>query len=233
MKTFISAAALLLASSSAFAGIISETDTFGTMGSNTDALIQGSDIETISLAGFDTNLGTLTGVTIAVEGQVTTGGFIQNNSTELARADFDVLVSQNWQVATAAADDYIFANASFTPLLAGASSVSGYTLAGGDQFNFNTSTALFNINLTSVDLAAFTTGSAVDFIFSIGARTNGQAFIDSGVSEFEGVFSTAHYGKVTVTYSYDDVITSVPEPTSLAILALGLVGFGLRKKKSA
>ncbi len=234
MKKFLCAATLLLASSSAFAGLISHTGSFGTIGSNTDALINGLFEETISLTGFDNNLGTLTGIEISVEGQLTTGGFIQNTSTEQARAEYSVLIAQDWQVSTAAADDYTFAAASFTPLLSGASSVSGFTLNAGEIFNFDQSTALFNQNqnLTNVvDLAAFTAGTDVDFNFSTRANTNGQAYINSGVSSFIGGFSSAAYGKVTVSYTYD--AASIPEPTSIALLALGLVGFGLRKKKSA
>ena len=235
MKKFIAATALLLASSSAFAGLISHTDTFGTIGSNTDTFINGPFSETISLAGFDNALGTLTGVSINVEGQLTTGGYIQNQSTELARANYSVLIAQDWKVTTSAADNYTFSGVNFvTPLLSGASSASGFTLAAGELFNFYKSTQLFSSNLTNVDLLAFTTGSAVDFIFSTFALTNGQAFISSGVSEFIGKFSTAAYGKVTVNYTYDDVpVTAIPEPTSIALLALGLVGFGLRKKKLA
>ncbi len=232
MNKILCAATLLLASSSAFAGIITHTDSFGTLGSNTDVLINGSLLETISLTGFDNNLGTLTGVEIAVEGQLTTGGFIQNNSTELARANYEVTIASDWQVSTAAADDYVFSAANFlNPLLSGASSASGFTLNAGEKFNFNESSALISQSLTNVDLAAFTTGSPVDFTFSTFAITNGQAFINSGVSSFIGEFSTAAYGQVTVSYTYD--ASDIPEPTSIALLALGLVGFGLRKKKPA
>jgi len=233
MKKILCAATLLLASSSAFAGMISHTGNFGTLGSNTDSLINGQFNETISLTGFDNNLGTLTGVEIAVEGQLTTGGFIQNTSTEQARAEYSVIIAQDWQVSTAAADNYTFAAANFlTPLLSGESSASGFTLNAGETHVFDQSTALINQSLTNVDLAAFTTGNDVDFDFSTFAITNGQAFINSGVSSFIGQFSTATYGKVTVSYTYD-AVSDIPEPTSIALLALGLVGFGLRKKKSA
>ncbi len=234
MKKILCAATLLLASSSAFAGMISHTDSFGTLGSNTDALIIGNSFnETISLTGFDNNLGTLTGVEISVEGQLTTGGFIQNNSTDQARADYKVNIASDWQVNTAAADNYTFAAADFlNPLLSGESSASGFTLNADEKFNFHQSTALINQSLTNVDLAAFTTGNPVDFNFSAIVFTTGQAFINSGVSSFIGEFSTATYGQVTVSYTYD-AVSDIPEPTSIALLALGLVGFSLRKKKSA
>jgi len=214
--------------------MISHTDNFGTINSNTDALINGSFLEAILITGFDNNLGTLTGVEIAVEEQLTAGGFIQNRSTELTRADYSVTIASDWQVSTAAADDYTFSAANFqSSRLSGESSVSGFTLNGDEKFNFHQSTALINQSLTSVDLAAFTAGSPVNFFFSTFAITNGQAFINSGVSVFEGQFSTATYGKVTVSYTYNAAVSDIPEPTSIALLALGLVGFSLRKKKSA
>jgi hypothetical protein len=234
MKKFISAVTLLLASSSAFAGIITQTGEFGEIGSSTTSLIEGQNFnEMISIAGFDGSYGTLTGIEINVQSQITTGGYIVNDSTELGRANYSVTIASDLMVSTEAADNHSFVSGSFmTPLLSGASSTSGYTLAAGEQFEFHQSSDLFSYNLTNVDLTAFLSGP-VDFVFSAFVFTNAQAGINSGVNEFKGLFTTASFGKVTVSYTYDDITTSVPEPTSIAILALGLVGLRLRKKKSA
>ena len=77
MKKVLSAAALLFASTSSFAGMVTESGTFGTQGSTTDIAL-GVLNQTISIAGFNSALGTLTNVAITVYGQLNTAGSVTN-----------------------------------------------------------------------------------------------------------------------------------------------------------
>lgn len=238
MKNIITGTALLLASSSAFAGVITETLDFGIQGSATNIPVLGFPTglnQTLSIAGFDNSLGSLTGVDITVYGQIDTEGSSRNDSLAAGRTDVNLLLMADWQVATTAADDYVFASA-FTSLLTDESSPApGFDMAVGDTFTYDLSTGEQSFNLTNVNLAAFTTGSAVDFVFTTQAQTILNNQVASGSGVFTNSFDTGSWGKVEVAYTYDATpVTSVSEPGSLAILALGLVGFAAsRKKKSA
>ncbi|WP_159817079.1 PEP-CTERM sorting domain-containing protein [Colwellia sp. 20A7] len=230
-KTFIGAV-FLLASSSAFAGLITETGTFGTQGSSTDVPL-GTLSETISINAFDTQLGTLTGVDITVFGQIDTVGTSTNTATANGRADVAMHIQNPWQVTTLAADGYVFQASAFN-YLTDQSSASGFDMASGDTFNFSLTSGELSSALTGVNLAAFTTGLAVDFNFSGLPITALSNVLESGTGDFVNNVATASWGKVVVNYTYSDSpATSVSEPGTLAILALGLVGFAASRKKKA
>ena len=234
MKNLLTAGALLVASSQAFAGVVIETDSFGTQGSVTVVPFDGLN-ETISIAPFNVALGTLTGVSVEVFGQIDSEGLSENASAgSLMRAAVELELEQDWLVTTAAADDYIFATDG--TVLAGDESVAdpARDIAFGEFWEFDITTGEFSGFLTNVNMAAFTTGSNVDFTFS----GEGDTDFDNDFTVTRGrsfnEFETGSWGQVQVTYTFEDIATSVPETGSLAIFGLGLAGFALsrRAKKS-
>ncbi len=232
MKNVALGAALLLASSSAFAGLISETGTFGTQGSSTDVPL-GTLNSIISINGFDNSLGTLTGVDITVFAQIDAEGSSTNTTSVNGRASVVMQMQEAWQVTTAAANDYVFAGPSFN-YLSDESSASGFGMAPGSTFNFALSSGELSASLTGVNIAAFNTGSAVDFNFLGLPSTFLSNGLESGTGDFVNNVATGSWGKVVVNYTYTaNPTTSVSEPGSLAILALGLVGFAASRKKKA
>ncbi|MBL0710575.1 MAG: PEP-CTERM sorting domain-containing protein [Colwellia sp.] len=242
MKKLITATALLLASSAAFATPMTYTETasFGTLNSIYDELIGPGPInKTITVDGFDNALGTLTDITVSAFGQVSTGGDITNISPNDAdaRAYYNLYLYSDFNVNSASTTGGIFApgvftQGSFTPLLSGESTVLGdYDLATDDEHSFSNSSSLFTKTLTVNDQAAFTLGD-VDFSFNINAMNNAGVNAEGGVSQASTLITTAYYGGVEVAYTYD-AVAAVPEPTSIAILALGLIGFAASRKKSA
>ena len=240
LKKLITATALLLASSAAFATPITYTETtsFGTLNSVSDELIgPGLITKTITVDGFDNTLGTLTGITVSAFGQVSTGGDITNISPNDAdaRAYYSLHLYSDFNVSSASTTGDVFAQASFAPLLSGESiAVGSYDLATNDIYSFSESSSLFTKTLTVTDATAFTLGD-VDFSFDIMAVNGAGVNAEGGVSQANTLITTAYYGGVEVAYTYDVFVppVSAPEPTSIAILALGLVGFAASRKKSA
>lgn len=228
-KGLITAAALCLASSNVFAGIMTADGSFGSQGSVTDMDV-GQNTSTLSIAGFDTALGTLSGVSIAVFGQMDSAGSSQNESVADGRAEVSIILGSNWTVTTAGADDYAFGTIGQSVASDQSSPAGNFDLAPGEVFNYDLSSGEKSGLMSVFDLSAFTTGNMVDFIFNFSALTFIDNDVNSGTGDFRNSFDTGTWGKVEVTYTYDTDV-EVPEPAPLAILALGLMGLSLRHKQ--
>ncbi len=203
------------------AGIITLYDTFGTQGSTNDVKL-GTLNKTLTIPGFDTALGNLDNVKITVYSQMNSAGTSTNKSQSHGRADVEMYWSANWQVSTSAADTHIFANASFTPYLRDKSSDTGiFTLATDDTFSYAFGTNTLTAQLNNVSTTDFTSGNNVGFTFSGKAKTNINNQVESGTGLFSNSFDTAVWGKVEVQYTYSN--TTIPEPTPLALFAMGLL----------
>mgnify|MGYP003673638103 CR=1 FL=1 len=233
-KLFITS--LLLASTNSFAGLVSQEVSFGNQGSTNDVEI-GFLNETLSINSFDTALGTLTGVGITVFGQMNSEGSSQNTSIANGRADVGISIFQDWKVSTSVADDFIFRSSTETnPFLSDSSALPGtfnlITNTVDDTFNYSLSSGEISSALTNVDFSAFTLGNDIEFNFSGFAQTIITNNVDSGTGFFRNSFQTGSWGKVAVNYTYEpDATTAVPEPSTFAIFALGLMGLSARRFK--
>ncbi|WP_076417296.1 PEP-CTERM sorting domain-containing protein [Colwellia sp. UCD-KL20] len=221
MKTLLTAGALLLASSQAFAGMVTETASFGTQGDLTNQPIGFGINETVTINAFNTALGSLTGVSINVYSQIDTAGKSTNTSGLNGASQFKFNLDSDWTVSSA---------------------VGNYTFNGAGNIFTETDTdhqinEVFDYGhldifktgaFTSTDFSAFT--SDVNFNFVINATSSFNNIANGGSALFTNQIDSSAWGKVEVTYTYDDVSTSVPETGSLAIFGLGLAGFALSRK---
>lgn len=230
MKKLLTAGALLLASSTAFAGIsYDEFITFGDQGVINDVSI--SDLSaglTISTVGFNAALGNLTGVTVEVSTQINTVGTETNNSVALGRGAAALFMFTPWGVSTSAADDIEFASAGSFLLSTESSAIGTYTLSNGDVYDYDLSTGQIDNTFANVNSAEFL--GAVDFTFSAFAQSISTSTVQSGTKDFGSTAQTGTWGQVKVTYEYDAISTTVPETGSLAIFGLGLAGLALSRK---
>jgi len=155
-----------------------------------------------------------------------------NSSKANARADASLYLTSDWLVSTSAADNYSFAFADvITPILTAKSTTFGrYNLA--EAFTYSLSTGELSYSLTNIDLAALTSGTSIDFLLSTTAKMRINNNVNSGTGSITNSFATGSWGQVKVVYTYD-AVTSVPEPTSLTILALSLAGLAASRQKNS
>ncbi len=231
MKKLLAAGALLLASSQAFAGIISVTETasFGTQGSFTDVTIGEGLNETLTINAFDSALGRLTGVSIDVFSQIDTKGNSQNISDGPAVSTFRLTLDEDWAVSSSVFN-HTFESARRIFKVEESNHLAGTTFDYGQLTTYKTG------SFDASDLSAFT--SNIDFTFVVDAYGGFSNTASVADAEFINTSFSAAWGQVEVTYTYDDTPhgpVPVPAPTSIAILGLGLAGFAFsrRNKKSA
>ena len=175
-----------------------------------------------TLPAFDPSLGTLTGVTITTTVDTTGTVSIFNNTG----------VDQPFTDATSAITLDVFAPTETIATTATAVEPSGIALPSPPPNDFPGQTAT-QVSDTVIDPADFVNyiGADLDLSFSANAGDG-----DYGGNAASGVFfggSADVGGNVKITYTYDTVMESTPEPTSL--LGLGLIGgLGLlaKRKKS-
>jgi hypothetical protein len=180
---------------------------------------------TISFAPFDTSLGTLTEVDIALSSPLAgigstaslTGGEGGSHATAAFTADLNIVGPGSVTLFTAQASSTTSCLVVTTP--GSCSTSAGVTLASG-AFLPNP------VALTSpTDLAFWDTALNVDLAVAIGNFTRHDVCVPVATGSCSNTDDVSFSGTVDVTYQYTPT-TSTPEPWSIALFASSLAGLG-------
>lgn len=230
---FVLASMLMLVIHSANAVMISYSSDFSTY--STSDFGGSPDTQNVGLTGFDSGLGTLTGVSIDFTStyNVLASAWGYNygdggvNSEILAQGQYDINLN-----------DPASASLSMTSLQY---SVYCSTYDPSCSASVDSGLLAYNgsLDVSGIDLNAFVkaTNDTIDLAF-VNTLDSTEICFGLGVSsdyDCDPRAATNWLGTVTINYEYDAAPgtggTTVPEPGSVALLAMGLAGLGFSRRQ--
>ncbi len=184
--------------------------------------------ETLSVSQFDTSLGTLNFVTIALEGILAgdSGAESLEAGASVVTLNLRTLVTASTTALGTVAS--ALPESSITQGLAAFDSVLDFAGPSGFRVNGQSATNTTTSVLTGSDMAEFIGTDTVDLtIDSLGLS------FGFGAGSVVQLFITDAAANLTVTYDYTEVppIAPVPLPAGLPLLLVGLGALGLARKR--
>jgi len=182
--------------------------------------------QTGNLGLFDSNLGTLTGAMLTLSNSATLTLSATNTSAQTQNANLTAQEFFDWSSSLAALNPLVATSIELSVTTGMQSYAAGATRSYGPF----TPTASRNVDLTSLLASIQASGGGA---FSLGCTSLSGISILGGGGNISTHQSTEAGCGGSITYTYTARQVDVPEPGTLALLGLGIMGLGAMRRKRA
>ncbi len=189
----------------------------------TTGALQTTDFtDNLTLAGFNTSLGTLTGVSVTLSDAGAFGGNLQNGASSVE----SFKITEDVNFTTNSSSTLL---ASLTTDLVATQTYTNLASAASAAFGPYSPTSSVSGTATAAQIGEFLAGNV-----SLSLATLTGTTVLGGGGNIINKITTQADATVTITYTYSpSAPPPVPEPASLAVLGMGLLGLGFVRAKSS
>ncbi len=226
-----------------YAGVITHTDSFSfgsttifdqEYSNNNNAITTQTNTTSLNIAGFDSNLGILTGVEISFDTNWLLSGKIEGWDTRNSRWHPEYVKGAG--IATSKMQVTLTNPASSTEDKISATTSSCHKWGKKSAYCTKSESTSGSFNDT-LDLSTIALSNFLDTMLILEFEKKLTAEVTKCETWFSNDdkcrmtnYNNNWLGGIAVTYAYDEFVVAVPEPSSLALFGLGIIGLGFARR---